>query len=160
MTAPEMMPPDARVWIYQCSRMLNDYEQITIRQRIKIFVGEWTSHKLEVKAWGDVLHNCFVVIMADESDFRLGGCSIDSSVHLIRELDALFNLDLFNRYAVAFETNGETKLASREEFSSLVKNGTVNNSTLVYNNLVATNDEWQHHWLVPLAESWQGRIFG
>lgn len=40
---------------------------------------------------GFVMYNRFVVLMADESEVGVSGCSMDASVHFIKGLAAEFN---------------------------------------------------------------------
>jgi hypothetical protein len=44
--------------------------------------------------------------MADESAITVGGCSTDSSVHLIKEIEKRFSVDLLNRQNSGFHSKG------------------------------------------------------
>ncbi|MDB5281320.1 MAG: hypothetical protein JWO06_395, partial [Bacteroidota bacterium] len=80
------LPPSSKVWIYQSSRPFSQGETETIRERIKQFVAEWNSHKVGVIGDGELLYDRFIVLMADEQQVGVSGCSIDSSVHFIKTL--------------------------------------------------------------------------
>ena len=41
----------------------------------------------------------------------------------------------------------------------MVKAKSVNENTIVFNNLVNTIEEWQEFWEVPASDSWHNRFF-
>lgn len=45
------------------------------------------------------------------------------------------------------------------DFKKMAKAKSVSSSTIVYNNLVNTIDEWENFWEVPASESWHSRFF-
>mgnify|MGYP003345907228 CR=1 FL=1 len=97
------LPDNARVWVYQSVRKLNLAEVITLKQRLNVFVEQWTSHKEEVAGWADILHDRFIVLMADEEQVKLGGCSIDSSVRFVKALENEFQTKFFDRWNIAYK---------------------------------------------------------
>ncbi len=159
MISYDQLPSTARTWVYQCNRKLNMYELMTLRAKIAEFVGQWTSHKIDVKAWGDIVNDCFIVLMADESDFQVGGCSIDSSVHFIQTIDAEFNLDLFDRFAVAYRKGEDIEIATRAECEKLVAEGNIQPETIVFNNIVLSKSEFEKDWEIPFSDSWQSKVY-
>ena len=79
---------DSRVWIYQCNRAFREKEVIEINEQLLQFYEQWESHGKKVKAWAGILFNQFIVMMADEKASALvGGCSIDSSVRIIKSIE-------------------------------------------------------------------------
>lgn len=159
MISYDQLPSNARVWVYQCNRKLNMYELMTVRTRIAEFVEQWTSHKIDVKAWGDVVNDCFVVLIADENDFQVSGCSIDSSIHFIKTLDSEFNLNLFDRFAVAYRNADEIEIANREEFEKLISERKIQPETMVFNNLVISKSEFEKNWEIHFRDSWHSKVY-
>jgi len=153
------LPLQSKVWIYQSSRELTEDEARQITALLHDFVQQWTSHSRKVIAKGAVLYNRFVVLAADETAFTVSGCSIDSSVNFIRQLERQFNLSLFDRLAIAYRDNGKIHVAGRDEFQHLINRGIVTQDTIVFNNLVSTVHDFQHRWEVPLSESWHVKYF-
>ncbi len=159
MTAYQDLPADAKVWIYQADRAFTDYEAITIQRKLDAFVADWTSHKKDVKALGQLYYNRFIVLMADERSFRVSGCAIDSSVAFIKELGQTLEVDFFNRFNIAYKIDDHIQVATKNEFRELLDKGVVTEDTLVFNNLVQTKAEFEENWLIPLRESWQMKVF-
>src|SRR5688572_24012575 len=110
------LPGNSRVWIYQSNRELTAEETQQASAMIKEFVQQWTSHSEKVVADGAIVYNRFIVLVADESFVSLGGCSIDSSVKIMRQLEQQFNIALFDRLAVAYRENDSIKTASQSAF--------------------------------------------
>jgi len=148
------LPANSRVWIYQSSRMFSDGEAMTINQKIKDFVSKWTSHKAGVVGDGVLLFNYFVVLMADESQVGVSGCSVDSSVHFIKALGSEYNTNFFDRWNLAYMKDGEVIGCQREEFEKLLNTGEINDETIVFNNLLNTKRDFENKWQVPYRESW------
>lgn len=154
------LPDNSRLWIYQSNRALTDAEVNSIQQELNAFVQEWTSHSREVIAEGAVLFNRFIVLAADETAFTVSGCSIDSSVHFMKELQTRYELDLFDRLSVAYkDADGQVQVVNRKAFRELLEQNQVNDTTPVFNNTITSKAEFGSKWLVPLSESWHARVF-
>lgn len=153
-TSYEQMPASARVWIYQCPKPLTDKQEKELEVHLHEFVNQWTSHHEALSAWGGILHHQFIVLAVDEAVNAPGGCSIDKSVAFIRQVQSWLGVDLFDRWNFAYLQNGEVKTAQRDDFSALYARGEINDSTIVFNNLVATKGELEGNWQIPLANSW------
>lgn len=77
-------------------------EALEIETLLEEFTAEWTSHGADVKAYGNLFFGQFVVLMADETQAGVSGCSTDSSVRFIKGLGERFRVDFFNRTSLAF----------------------------------------------------------
>ena len=160
MNTYESMPDNSRVWIYQSNRPFQGEELNKIGEQISQFVHQWVSHNQALKAFGGLFHNQFVVLMVDESQAGASGCSIDSSVHFIKSLEANFEVNLFDRMNFAFLQNDQVKTAQRTIFSELYQKQEIDDNTLVFNNLVKNKTEFESSWIVPLKDSWHVRMVG
>ena len=88
---PANFSDSSRVWIYQGSRSFLPTEVTAINKTLNEFVTGWKSHGAAVKGSAHLFFERFIVLMADESDIMIGGCSTDSSVlqrALLREEQA------------------------------------------------------------------------
>jgi hypothetical protein len=92
--------------------------------------------------------------MADESATGVSGCSTDSSVRLIKQIESLFKVDMFNRQQLAFVVKDKIEILPMAQVAYAVENGFLTPETLYFNNLVATKKEWLTNWLLPLKQSW------
>lgn len=152
------MSSDARVWVYQSNRILSDAEVKTIYNSGLSFISEWAAHGASLKASFDILYDRFVVIAVDEAQAMASGCSIDKSVHFIKELEKQLNLNFFDRMQVAYRKDNEIVSCSFSEFEKLASQNSVNETTIVFNNMVNTKLAFDTEWEVPLKQSWQSRV--
>ncbi len=148
------LPANARVWIYQSNRAFAEQEMAEIDLRLKDFVKQWTSHKVGVEGDGAILYNRFIVLMADEEKVKLGGCSIDSSVHFIKGLERDYGLNFFDRWNIAYLQGDKVLSCNRADFEKLVDEGKVTEETIVFNNLVSTKQQLQTTWQTTYGKSW------
>ncbi|NNC95847.1 MAG: ABC transporter ATPase [Chitinophagales bacterium] len=158
MTTYTELHPDSKVWIYQADRVLNPYEQLSIKQKIDLFTKEWASHGKDVKAFGDIYYDRFIVLFADETRAGVSGCSIDSSVQFIQSIGREYDINFFNRLQVAFKDGDEIRSVPQSEFTELCSNGVIHNSTIVFNNLISSKREFESRWEGPISESWHSRF--
>jgi hypothetical protein len=151
---PHHFADTARVWIYQSDRPFTEAETATITQQLEAFAQSWLSHGAPVKAFGTVLYNQFILLLADESQTSVGGCSTDSSVRLIKAIGQALGVDLFNRQQLAFWVNDHIELIPLSQLNEALQAGTVHSDTPYFNNTVLTKQELLQHWLAPVKESW------
>lgn len=158
MTDYNLMSPDSKVWIYQSNLRFTDEEIEEIDTQIKNFVTQWVSHNNALKAYGKLYLNRFIILMVDESQAGASGCSIDKSVHFIKAMGFHHGVDFFDRMNFAYKIGEELQTAHRDKFANLYQNGEINDSTLVYNNLVKDKKEFENSWVIPLKNSWHARM--
>ena len=148
------LSPNSKVWVYQSNRKFTEAEAIVIIEKIKQFVSQWTAHKMEVTGDGGLLYNRFIVLMADETNVGVSGCSVDSSVHFIRSIGHEFSVNFFDRWQIAYKSGEDVLSCTREEFETLVSTGIVQDETIVFNNLVHTKTDFENKWQLPYKNSW------
>lgn len=149
-----LLPPHARVWVYQSTRPFTENESASIAEKVNLFVQQWTSHKAGVIGDGLLLYNRFVVLMADEEQVGVSGCSVDSSVRFIKSLEQELNTNFFDRWNIAYFKNNEVHNCGMADFEKLIESGEVNDETIVFNNLVQNKKDFEANWKVPYAKSW------
>ncbi|MCW3083776.1 MAG: hypothetical protein JWP12_1142 [Bacteroidetes bacterium] len=152
------MPLDARVWVYQNNKALSDVEVNEIKIAGEKFISDWSAHGAALRASFDVLYNRFIVIAVDEKQALASGCSIDKSVHFIKQLEQQLHLNLFDRMQVAYKKGNELVACSLAEFEKLAAAHEVNENTIVFNNMVTTKAAFDLDWEVPVKNSWQRRV--
>jgi hypothetical protein len=151
---PADFAPDSRVWIYQSSRMFSLGEAIQIEDLLNYFVENWKSHGTPVKGFGTIFFGQFIILMADEQATGVSGCSTDSSVRLIKEIEQLYKVSMFDRQNLAFVRKDKIELLPLGQLQYAVDNGFLNSDTIYMNNLVQTKEELEQSWLIPVKESW------
>lgn len=158
MTVYESMSPASRVWIYQSNQPFVDEEVNEINDQIKNFVTHWVSHNQALKGFGKLFHNRFIVLMVDETQAGASGCSIDKSVHFIKAMGHHHGMDFFDRMNFAYQKDDQIQTAHRDQFAREYQDGIINDSTLVFDNLVKTKADFEEKWVLPLKESWHARM--
>lgn len=144
----------SRVWIYQSSRMFFISEALQIEEMLEQFVEGWKSHGATVKGYANLFFGQFIVLMADESATGVSGCSTDGSVRIIKEIESLFNIQLFDRQTLAFFVKEKIQLLPMSQLDYAVKNDFINAETLYFNNTVLTKKEMLEKWIIPVKNSW------
>ena len=152
------LPDNTRVWIYQADQPFSEDHIHGLKQLVKDFTQQWVSHNRQLRAFGDVLHNQFVVLMVDESMAGASGCSIDKSVHFIKHIEQQTKRDLFNRMIFTYKEGDSIKSADRDTFETLYQSGKINDDTLVFDNLVNNKKDFDENWIKPLSQSWHKRM--
>jgi hypothetical protein len=99
----DALPNDARVWVYQSNREFTDVEVTQITSKIEVFMSTWKRHGDDLRTSYVVKYNQFIVLGVDEKLNNVSGCSIDSSVHFMQQLEKDFNVDLMNKMNTAFK---------------------------------------------------------
>jgi hypothetical protein len=151
---PADFHPSSKVWIYQTSRLFTLGEALEIEDMMNDFVAAWNSHGAKVKGYANLLFGQFIVLMADETYAGVSGCSTDSSVRLIKEIEQKFNVNMFDRLSLAFVVKDKVQLLPMSQLNYAVENNFINADTIYFNNLVLTKEELLNKWLIPVKESW------
>lgn len=146
--------PDSRVWIYQCNRLFTLNEAFEIEDLLKDFTTQWKSHGTPVKGEAHLFFGQFIVLLADETATGVSGCSTDSSVRLIKDIEQRYQVNMFDRTTLAFVLKDKIELLPLSQLSYAAENGFINADTLYFNNLVETKKQLEHQWIVPVKESW------
>ena len=152
-------PDESRVWIYQADRPFDEADIIAANEDIEAFCEQWTSHNHNLRALGGIMHDLFVVLVADETTASASGCSIDKSVAFVKSLEQKYHRSLLQRNNVAWlDDQEQIHIIPLHDLKQAVKDGKLNLNTRVFDNLVATRKEYISRWAVPLGESWMKRF--
>ena len=152
-------PDESRVWIYQADQPFEDKDIVEINQDIEDFCKQWTSHNRDLKAIGGVMHDWFVVLVVDETASPASGCSIDKSVAFIKYLEQKYGRRLLDRQQIAWlDEESRIHTVSVQDIKEAVKNGKLSPETRIFDNLVATRQDYIKRWVVPLKDSWVRRF--
>lgn len=153
----EVLPEDARIWIYPSSRKFYPQELEELNEKLMNFVSSWKSEDDNFKASFQLLYNRFVVFYADEIS-QLSNIDIDAKVAFILELQQEYDIELLDRMNVCFKQGEFIQYKDVKEFRKLLKSKSVNDKTIVFNNLIQTKEELENYWEVPITDSWYSRF--
>ncbi len=151
---PAAFAPDSRVWMYQSNRRFSIGEALQLEDLLATFTKDWKSHGTPVEGYANLFFGQFLVLMADESATGVSGCSTDSSVRLVKEIESIFNVSLFDRQLLAFRVKDKIQLLPLSQLQYAADNGFIDPDTIYYNNLVQTKAELETRWMIPVKDSW------
>jgi len=152
------LPDHSRIWIYQCNRSFSENELEEINTGLETFLTQWTAHGSDLKAGFEIKYNRFIIIGLDQAMASASGCSIDASVHFIQSLENKFQIDLMDKMNVSYKQGEYIAYKNLKDFKKMAKQRAVSKNTVVFNNLVATKQEYIENWEVPASESWHARF--
>jgi hypothetical protein len=146
--------PESKVWVYQSSRLFSLSESLTIEELLNDFTSKWLSHGAKVKGAGYLFFGQFIILMADEQATGVSGCSTDSSVRLIKDIEQRFGVNMFDRTTLAFFVKDKIQLLPLSQLQYAFDNRFIDSHTLYFNNVVQTKKELENNWLIPIKDSW------
>ena len=154
----DSLPDSSRIWIYQCNRSFSDSELEKISEKLKAFLERWTAHGADLKSGFEIKYKRFIVIALDQQMNAATGCSIDSSVKFIQELETTYKVDLMDKMNVSYKQGDYVAYKTLTDFKKMAKEKAVSKNTIVFNNLVNSKAEYAEFWEVPASESWHSRF--
>lgn len=132
-------------------------EALHLEDLLNHFSANWKSHGTPVKGFGTLFFGQFIVLMADENATGVSGCSTDSSVRLIKDIEEAFKVHMFDRQSMAFVVKDKVQILPLPQVKYALENKFIDEETIYFNNLVLTKEELENNWMVPLKNSWLGK---
>ena len=156
----EELPDSARLWIFPSDRLLSPDEQEALVGSVEAGLAAWSAHGSPV-TWGyRIEQGQCLLIGVDETRTALTGCSIDSAIARIRELERRFGTSLLDHGRIFFREGVTIRAISRPEFRKRVGAGSVTADTLVFDNTIPTVGAFRRGgWEIPFDRSWHREAF-
>jgi hypothetical protein len=142
-----------QVWIYRSIKKLSPEQENDIDKMAGDFIAQWAAHGKSLAADFDILHGHYLIFFVDSSVAEATGCSIDASVHLIREIEAKYQLGLLDRMQIGFLKNNEVEFHHFNEIKSEIAAGKIKETDLVFNAMLSNKKEFDEGFLLPLSQS-------
>ncbi len=156
---PQDFDNNSRVWVYQSNRAFTTHEALEIENLLQQFAAQWKSHGVGLKGFANLFFGQFIIFMVDETNCKIGGCSTDESVRVIKNIERDYNVQLFDRQLLAFIVKGRIHLLPLSQVNYSIENEFITPDTLYFNNTILTKQELLNHWIIPVKDSWlSGRI--
>ncbi|MBN3521546.1 hypothetical protein JYB62_16160 [Algoriphagus lutimaris] len=152
------MPENSRVWVYQAERTLNEQEASQLKRRLTAFCEGWNTHGNLMPTSFDLIENQIILLAVDESNLGASGCSIDSSVRVLRQLEASLGVDLTNQGKVSYKNNQTIKVSPALGIKQKVLAGEISVDTEVINPLIKEKSHLNQLW-IPAKSSWLNKFF-
>jgi hypothetical protein len=151
---PRDFNDNSRAWVYQSNRVFTQVEALQVEELLLAFSKDWKSHGTPVKGFANLFFGQFIILMADETAMGVSGCSTDSSVRFIKNIEQDFQVELFDRLMLAFIMQERIQLLPLSQISSFLENNLISPDTLYFNNTILTKLELLEHWIIPVKDSW------
>lgn len=155
----EKMPDTARVWIYQSSRKFSPEEIEFITEKLTSFCDKWNTHGNLMPASYSIAYDQIIILSVDESNLGASGCSIDSSVRALRELEQKLEVNLLDQGKVSFIEDGKVVTGGLREVKDYIHAGNLQEETTVFNPMVNNKKDLAERWLIPARDSWLKKYF-
>lgn len=152
------LPDNSRVWVYQADRFLSREEALEIQEALNAFVSQWQAHGKGLLAKARILQRIFVVVAVDPNFQEATGCSIDSSVHLIKQFEEQYDIDFFQRLNTVYVKDEQLHLSDKARLKDAINKQIVDAETIVFDNTITQLSQLRTAWEKPLAKSWQGSL--
>lgn len=152
------LPNHSRVWIYQADREFTQEEIELISAKALLFIDNWTRHGDDLKGSFTIKYSQFLVLAVDEGFNNVSGCSIDSSVHFVQEIEKELNIDLMDKMNISFKDGENINIVKLSDFKKFVEDKKITSNTIVFNNMINTKEDFETKWEVPANESWHKRF--
>jgi hypothetical protein len=145
MFFPELNP-NSKVWVYTSSRNFDATEVNFINDSLAVFIPEWAAHGAKLIGNGIVHKSRFIILSVDESQVNASGCSIDTSVHFIKNLGSELGVDFFNRMDMVIENGDKMETIHVSDLKN-------HKDAKVYNPMITSLSQLNSIWLIPVSES-------
>ena len=146
----EQLPDNSRVWFFGSDRLLTDKEKSELSIELREFVSSWKAHGAELAASFEILHDCILIVAVDEGVTPPTGCSIDKVFKLLEKQPS----NWFNRLLIWRAFCNTAKIYSLDDLRLALKNGEVDDETLIINSTVSNLTEVKKSLYIAINESW------
>ena len=148
---------NSRVWVFQSIDFIDDRLIEEIKEKISSFLSKWKSHQKDFKSSFEIRYNTFIIIAADEGNL-VSGCSIDSLINFIKDLENSYELQLLDKLHVKYIENGKIITQHLNPFKLYCQCLAKNDNLVVFINLVKDINELENNWQVNIKDSWHNRF--
>ena len=152
------MPDDSRIWIYQSNRDFNESEIGIINDKTTSFLDNWQAHGKDLECSYSIIDKRFIIIAVNESFNPIGGCSIDFSLQLIKDISNTIGIDLLNRLVVNLKIDNKLKSLSLGDLKNKIKDGDFSPETIIFNTAINSKSELLNNFEIDIRSSWLSKF--
>ena len=152
------MPDDSRIWIYQSNRDFNESEIGIINDKTISFLDNWQAHGKDLECSYSIIDKRFIIIAVNESFNPIGGCSIDFSLQLIKDISNTIGIDLLNRLVVNLKIDNRLESLSLGDLKNKIKDGDFSPETIIFNTAINSKSELLNNFEIDIKSSWLSKF--
>ena len=139
----------SRIWIYQSDKEFSQDDIKYINDELILFCNNWIAHKNKLLSSFTIKLNYFIILAVDETHFLTSGCSIDSSVNILKKIESKLKINLFDRMLIAVNSNDNIEIVSLTELKKKI-----NREMVIHNNLIFSKTDLKNNWKIKVENSW------
>ena len=152
------MPDDSRIWIYQSNRDFNESEIGVIKDKTISFLDNWQAHGKDLECSYSIIDKRFIILAVNESANPIGGCSIDFSLQLIKDISNTIGIDLLNRLVVNYRLDNKVESLSLSDLKNKIKDGDFSPETIIFNTAINSKSELLNNFEIDIRSSWLSKF--
>jgi hypothetical protein len=155
----EEMPASSRIWVYQSDRPFDSSEKSWIKTLLTSFCEGWNTHGQGMPTSFEIMYDQFIFLGVDEKDLGPSGCSIDSSVRVMRTIEEKIGVNLLDSGKVSFLSEEKVTVNKLAEVRQSISKGVLQPETRIFNPIVTTKSDLTEKWIIPAKDSWLKKFF-
>ena len=152
------MPDDSRIWIYQSNRDFNESEIGVIKDKTISFLDNWQAHGKDLECSYSIIDKRFIILAVNETANPIGGCSIDFSLQLIKDISNTIGIDLLNRLVVNYRLDNKVESLSLSDLKNKIKDGDFSPETIIFNTAINSKSELLNNFEIDIRSSWLSKF--
>ena len=152
------IPDDSRIWIYQSNRDFNESEIDLINDKTISFLDNWQAHGKDLECSYSIIDKRFIIIAVNESFNPIGGCSIDFSLQLIKDISNTIGIDLLNRLLVNYKLDNRIESLSLSDLKNKIKDGDFSLETIIFNTAINSKSDLLNNFEIDIRSSWLSKF--
>jgi len=149
---------ESRIWIYQSNDDFTESDVDIINKKSELFVKNWMAHNKELQASFNILNNRFLVIAVNEEFNPIGGCSIDYSLQLLKDISNTINKNLLDRLIINYKMGSLIKSTTLKDLKNNLKNGSFSPDVISKSCFVFVLIELLNNFEIKLSSSWLSKF--
>ncbi len=146
------------MWVYQIDKDLSRAEEDVLLNETSTFLGTWAAHGSGLKAAVRIVAHRLLLISADESFTNVSGCSIDSQITFLKEIQSRLKINLFNRSDIFYFEGDELKVMDLVDFRKGVSEGNISLDTFIFDTTIQRKSQVENELLIAVKDSWLMRL--
>lgn len=153
----DQLEANAKLFLYPSDKKFHPELFTAVENKLEVFVKEWSNNN-DIEAGFSIKYQRFIIIAVNNTK-PITTSIIDELVTFIFKLQLEHELELLDKLNVCFKQGEYVQYKDVKAFKQLIKNKSVNQNTIVFDNLINTKEELESDWELPAEDTWYARMF-
>jgi hypothetical protein len=152
------IPNWCKLWVYPSSRKFYEQEIQGLKERIEIFLNQWSEENESFNCAYELKYNRFIIITVDDTEKAITTKAHNNLAAFIVSLEKHYEITLLDKINVCYKQGEFVQYKDLIEFKKMMKNNGVSAKTIVFDNMITTKEELETNWEINILDSWLGRF--